>query len=170
MEKKIIIANIICVIIIAVLGYLILFTTSAKLPETVDIKETPKPNVVESETEYNQAQGSQNLKDEYLNLGQFAIIRTLFTPEPTPTPRVATPTPPPSIQKIVQDWKIQALFGNECIIENTKTHEEIRAKQGELVDMTYRNEIVQVKIVEVNSSENYVIFEAFGIPKKVTLF
>jgi len=171
MEKKIFIANIVCVIAIIILGYLTLFTTSIKLPETVDIKKAEESqNVIETETNYAPAQHIDNSKDEYPDLGKLAIVRTLFTPVPTPTPRPPEPTPTPSIQRIIQDWKLQALFGKEFVIENMKTQEEIRAKQGDVIDITYRNDIVQVKIVEVNSDENYVIFEAFGVPKVVTLF
>ena len=84
MDKKILIANIICIIAIVVLGYLILFTTSVKPPETIDIKETPKPEAIESETTYDPTQNAPDIKDDFPNLGKVAIIRTLFTPTPTP--------------------------------------------------------------------------------------
>ncbi len=170
MDKKILIANIICIIAIVVLGYLTLFTTSVKPPETIDIKETPKPELIESETTYNPAQNTPDIKDDFPNLGKVSIIRTLFTPTPTPPPRKPTPTRPPSINKIIQDWALQGIFGQECFLENRKTKEEIRASQGETIDMAYRNDTVQVKVVEVNGDQNYVVFEAFGYTKKMTLF
>ena len=170
MEKKIYIANIVSIILIIILGYMILFTTSVEIPDRVKIPELQPTPVVQAEDETIYNPSANTRPDLFPDLGKVSIIRTLFTPTPTPTPRKATPTPAPDLSKILQDWALLGIIGGECVMENRKTKEELSANQGEEVDIMYRNQEVKVKIKEVNEDDDYVVFEAYGKTKKVGLF
>lgn len=180
MNRNIIIANIVLLIMIVFLGYLVA-TTRYTPPDSTDfatlqqesqkISETSEttPAIPSgSETEYNGSGSpkpelsptpapnpdSKNVTrfDAYPAFGKAPIFNTII-PKPTPRPRPPTPTPaPPDINKLTARWALVSVFGDTAYFMDNGNKQEWQMKVGETRKVDYRRKDYYIELKNVDQS------------------